>query len=167
MTNLDSMLKSRDYFANKGSSSQGYGFSSGPTPRQCRALLPSLERASLSASCPGSLPPSGSFPHLPKCWPVARLPFPGVPVTSEPQVRWAATWHPGGLATGLIFRACARHGGAGARAGNRCGQEGCVSGGAAEAKPAGRGDAEGAGQVDRRPLTLAEALAGVGGPARG
>ena len=29
MTNLDSMLKSRDYFANKGSSSQGYGFSSG------------------------------------------------------------------------------------------------------------------------------------------
>ena len=29
MTNLDSVLKSRDYFANKGSSSQGYGFSSG------------------------------------------------------------------------------------------------------------------------------------------
>ena len=29
MTNLDSMLKSRDYFANKGLSSQGYGFSSG------------------------------------------------------------------------------------------------------------------------------------------
>ena len=29
MTNLDSMLKSRDYFANKGPSSQGYGFSSG------------------------------------------------------------------------------------------------------------------------------------------
>ena len=29
MTNLDSMLKSRDYFANKGSSSQGYGSSSG------------------------------------------------------------------------------------------------------------------------------------------
>ena len=28
MTNLDSILKSRDYFANKGSSSQGYGFSS-------------------------------------------------------------------------------------------------------------------------------------------
>ena len=28
MTNLDSMLKSRDYFANKGPSSQGYGFSS-------------------------------------------------------------------------------------------------------------------------------------------
>ena len=29
MTNLDSVLKSRDYFANKGPSSQGYGFSSG------------------------------------------------------------------------------------------------------------------------------------------
>ena len=29
MTNLDSIFKSRDYFANKGSSSQGYGFSSG------------------------------------------------------------------------------------------------------------------------------------------
>ena len=28
MTNLDSTIKSRDYFANKGSSSQGYGFSS-------------------------------------------------------------------------------------------------------------------------------------------
>ena len=28
-TNLDSILKSRDYFANKGPSSQGYGFSSG------------------------------------------------------------------------------------------------------------------------------------------
>ena len=27
MTNLDSIFKSRDYFANKGSSSQGYGFS--------------------------------------------------------------------------------------------------------------------------------------------
>ena len=26
MTNLDSILKSRHYFANKGSSSQGYGF---------------------------------------------------------------------------------------------------------------------------------------------
>ena len=29
MTNLDSMLKSRDYFASKGPSGQGYGFSSG------------------------------------------------------------------------------------------------------------------------------------------
>ena len=29
MTNLDSVLKSRHYFANKGLSSQGYGFSSG------------------------------------------------------------------------------------------------------------------------------------------
>ena len=29
MTNLDSILKSRDYFANKGLSSQGYGFSRG------------------------------------------------------------------------------------------------------------------------------------------
>ena len=29
MTKLDSMLKSRDYFANKGPSSQSYGFSSG------------------------------------------------------------------------------------------------------------------------------------------
>ena len=29
MTNLDSILKSRDYFANKGPSSQGYGFSCG------------------------------------------------------------------------------------------------------------------------------------------
>ena len=29
MTNLDSMLKSRHYFANKGPSSQGYGFSCG------------------------------------------------------------------------------------------------------------------------------------------
>ena len=28
MTNLDSILKSRDYFASKGPSSQGYGFSS-------------------------------------------------------------------------------------------------------------------------------------------
>ena len=28
MTNLDSILKSRDIFANKGLSSQGYGFSS-------------------------------------------------------------------------------------------------------------------------------------------
>ena len=28
-TNLDSILKSRDYFASKGPSSQGYGFSSG------------------------------------------------------------------------------------------------------------------------------------------
>jgi len=28
MTNLDSILKSRDYFAHKGPSSQGYGFSS-------------------------------------------------------------------------------------------------------------------------------------------
>ena len=28
MTNLDSILKSRDYFANKDPSSQGYGFSS-------------------------------------------------------------------------------------------------------------------------------------------
>ena len=31
MTNLDSILKSRHYFVNKGSSSQGYGFSSGHT----------------------------------------------------------------------------------------------------------------------------------------
>ena len=30
MTNLDSVLKSRHYFVNKGLSSQGYGFSSGP-----------------------------------------------------------------------------------------------------------------------------------------
>ena len=29
MSNLDSILKSRHYFANKGLSSQGYGFSSG------------------------------------------------------------------------------------------------------------------------------------------
>ena len=29
MTNLDSIVKSRHYFANKGPSSQGYGFSSG------------------------------------------------------------------------------------------------------------------------------------------
>ena len=29
MTNLDSILKSRHYFANKGLSSQGYDFSSG------------------------------------------------------------------------------------------------------------------------------------------
>ena len=29
MTNLDSILKSRHYFANKGPSSQGYRFSSG------------------------------------------------------------------------------------------------------------------------------------------
>ena len=29
MTNLDSIIKSRDSFANKGPSSQGYGFSSG------------------------------------------------------------------------------------------------------------------------------------------
>ena len=29
MTNLDRTFKSRDYFANKGSSSQGYGFSCG------------------------------------------------------------------------------------------------------------------------------------------
>ena len=29
MTNLDNILKSQDYFANKGPSSQGYGFSSG------------------------------------------------------------------------------------------------------------------------------------------
>ena len=29
MTKLDSILKSRHYFANKGLSSQGYGFSSG------------------------------------------------------------------------------------------------------------------------------------------
>ena len=29
MTNLDSILKQRHYFANKGSSSQGYGFSCG------------------------------------------------------------------------------------------------------------------------------------------
>ena len=29
MTNLDSIWKSRDYFVNKGLSSQGYGFSSG------------------------------------------------------------------------------------------------------------------------------------------
>ena len=29
MTNLDSILKNWDYFANKGPSSQGYGFSSG------------------------------------------------------------------------------------------------------------------------------------------
>ena len=29
MTNLDGILKSRRYFANKGLSSQGYGFSSG------------------------------------------------------------------------------------------------------------------------------------------
>ena len=29
MTNLDSILKSRHYFANSGPSSQGYGFSSG------------------------------------------------------------------------------------------------------------------------------------------
>ena len=29
MTNLDSLLKSRRYFANEGPSSQGYGFSSG------------------------------------------------------------------------------------------------------------------------------------------
>ena len=29
MTNIDNILKSRDYFANKGPSSQGYGFSSG------------------------------------------------------------------------------------------------------------------------------------------
>ena len=29
MTNLDSILKNRHYFANKGTSGQGYGFSSG------------------------------------------------------------------------------------------------------------------------------------------
>ena len=29
ITNVDSILKSRDYFVNKGPSSQGYGFSSG------------------------------------------------------------------------------------------------------------------------------------------
>ena len=29
MTNLDSILKSRHYFANKGPSNQGYGFSNG------------------------------------------------------------------------------------------------------------------------------------------
>ena len=29
MNNLDSILKHRDYFVNKGPSSQGYGFSSG------------------------------------------------------------------------------------------------------------------------------------------
>ena len=29
MNNLDSIFKSRDYFANKGPSSQGYGFSCG------------------------------------------------------------------------------------------------------------------------------------------
>ena len=29
MTNLDSIFKSRNYFANKGPSSQGYGFSCG------------------------------------------------------------------------------------------------------------------------------------------
>ena len=29
MANLDNIFKSRDYFANKGPSSQGYGFSSG------------------------------------------------------------------------------------------------------------------------------------------
>ena len=29
MTNLDSLLKSRHYFVNKGPSNQGYGFSSG------------------------------------------------------------------------------------------------------------------------------------------
>ena len=29
MTNLDNVLKIRDYFADKGPSSQGYGFSSG------------------------------------------------------------------------------------------------------------------------------------------
>ena len=29
MTNLDSILKSREHFANKGPSSEGYGFSSG------------------------------------------------------------------------------------------------------------------------------------------
>ena len=29
MTNLESLFKSRDYFANKGPSSQGYGFSCG------------------------------------------------------------------------------------------------------------------------------------------
>ena len=29
MTNLDSIFKSRDYFANRGPSSQGYGFSCG------------------------------------------------------------------------------------------------------------------------------------------
>ena len=29
MTNLDSILKSRPYFANKGPSGQGYGFSTG------------------------------------------------------------------------------------------------------------------------------------------
>ena len=29
MTNLDSIVKNRHYFANKGPSSQGYGFSSG------------------------------------------------------------------------------------------------------------------------------------------
>ena len=29
MTNLDSILKSRHYFANKGPSGQGYGFSNG------------------------------------------------------------------------------------------------------------------------------------------
>lgn len=42
-----------------------------------------------------------------------------------------------------------------------------MPGGAAEAEPAGRGDAEGAGRVAGRRLTLAEALAGAGGPARG
>lgn len=42
-----------------------------------------------------------------------------------------------------------------------------MSPGAAEAEPAGGGGAAGAGRVDARPLTLAEALAGVGGPARG
>ena len=33
MTNLDSIFKSRDYFPNKGPSSQGYGFSNGQVRR--------------------------------------------------------------------------------------------------------------------------------------
>ena len=39
MTNLDSILKNRHYFANKGPSSQGYGFSSGHVCMDARVGL--------------------------------------------------------------------------------------------------------------------------------
>ena len=48
MTNLDGILKSGDYFANKGPSSQGYGFSSGHVwmyPYPVIMTFPEFQRA--------------------------------------------------------------------------------------------------------------------------
>ena len=61
MTNLDSIFKSRDYFANKGSSSQGYGFSCGHV-WVCFPGGSDGKESACSAGDPGLISGSGRCP---------------------------------------------------------------------------------------------------------